>query len=296
MASPLFPYTVTSDSDSTAAISTVIIDSIAADTVPGRIPHFIPAEEADSLRQAAADSIAAAQTASAEPPSGLREGLAPAGPNTVPGGSTALSLLLMVMLVVLCLNGQAVRRALKSYSHELIGVRRRRNVFDDERTVPLPVAALLAVNLIVFGGIVLYNIPRLPAQQSFAGVCAAMAVTAIYCIFRYVAYEAVGYVFATPDGRRQWLDGFLASEAYTGLMLIVPAFLLIYRPEWHSVLIIVSLSVICVARLLFIAKGVRIFYVNLRSLLYFILYLCSLEIIPLLALFGVCSYMQTTAI
>ena len=31
-------------------VNTVIIDSIAADTVSGRIPHFIPAEKADSMR------------------------------------------------------------------------------------------------------------------------------------------------------------------------------------------------------------------------------------------------------
>ena len=39
-------------------ISTVLVDSIARDTISGRIPHFIPVAEADSLRsEAFVDSL-----------------------------------------------------------------------------------------------------------------------------------------------------------------------------------------------------------------------------------------------
>lgn len=277
-------------------INTVIIDSIAADTVSGRIPHFIPVEKADSMREAfRADSIAAAQSETVEPPSGIRDGIAPAPLTPSDSNSTPISALLMGTLVLLGLNGPAIRQALRSYSHELIGVRRRRNVFDNERTVSLPVAVLLALNLIVFGGIVLYNIPGTPPSPCIGASALSMTVAAVYYFFRYTAYQIVGYTFASPEGKRQWVDGFLASEAYEGLLLIVPALLLVFMPQWHHALITISLSIIAVARILFIAKGVRIFYVNLRSLLYFILYLCTIEIIPLLALYGICVRMQAVS-
>ena len=40
-----------------------------------------------------------------------------------------------------------------------------------------------------------------------------------------------------------------------------------------------------VVRLIFICKGFRLFYDNLLSSVYFILYLCTLEIAPLILLY-----------
>lgn len=278
------------------SINTTIIDSIAADTVSGRIPHFIPVEKADSLRlEAMADSLRSIQPVIAEPPSGIREGIAPSDLKSSDSHSTSLSALLMAMLLFLCLNTSSLRQALKTYRHDLIGVRRRRNVFDEGHTASLPMSVLLALNLIVFEGIVLYNIPGLPPLPRPGAAMIMMAIAGAYYIFRYAAYKVVGYVFADQDGRRQWIDGFLATEAYTGLLLIIPALLLVFMPQWHDALVIISLSIICIGRFLFLTKGVRIFYVNLRSLLYFILYLCTLEIIPVLALYGICVYMQAAS-
>jgi len=39
-----------------------------------------------------------------------------------------------------------------------------------------------------------------------------------------------------------------------------------------------------VARLIFIIKGIRIFYSNLTSIVYFILYLCAVEIVPVVVM------------
>ncbi|MBR5727625.1 MAG: DUF4271 domain-containing protein, partial [Muribaculaceae bacterium] len=41
------------------------------------------------------------------------------------------------------------------------------------------------------------------------------------------------------------------------------------------------------ARFIFIFKGIRIFYSNLLSILYFILYLCGVEIVPLIVIYGI---------
>lgn len=272
-------------------ICTSLIDSIGADTVSGRIPHFIPLEEAEEIReQMQLDSIEAAAIVPADA-SGAKEGLAPdtLRPNT--GGDSALIALMMGMLVILGFNGSGIWRAFRSYRHDLWNIRRP-NVFDDEHTVSLPIGVLLAVNVIVFGGLILYNLPGVPVYHGFGPAALAIGVMAIYYLFRLTAYETVGYTFGTSDGRRRWLDGFFATEAFAGVFLIIPAILLLLRPQWYDTLIIISLSVFIIARAIFICKGVRIFYVNLRSLLYFILYLCTLEIVPLLALYGVCAYLQ----
>lgn len=265
-------------------ISTVLIDSIAGDTISGRIPHFIPAAEADSLRsEAFADSLSEARIP--EIPSGLNEGIAPIGMPATYVNSTPLAALLMATLVLAALNSGSLLRALKAYRAELLSVRRRPNVFDDEHRVPGYIAGVLALIFVVFGGVVLYNLHGVPAVPTFTGAAASMGLLGLYYIFQRCAYWLLGYTFTTPEGRRRWLGGFAATQAYTGLALVIPAMLLIFEPSWHSTLIIISLSIYFAARLLFIAKGFRIFYQNFWSLLYFILYLCTLEILPMLLIY-----------
>ncbi len=271
-------------------INTVIVDSIAVDTVSGRIPHFIPVEKADSLRvEALMDSISA--KAIPEIPVGSEEGIAPIGlPPSATYGS-GLTALLMGTLVVAAINAGGIGRTLKSYRHELWSVRRRHNVFDDEHSASLPMAILLALVFVVFGGVVLYNLPGYPPSPSFAGATASMALLAVYYIFRYVAYRLVGFAFAGKTGAVRWINGFMATQAYAGLLLIVPALLLVVRPEWRDILVTISLSIYGVADILFIAKGFRIFYTKIQSLLYFILYLCTLEIIPMLVIYRLSAYL-----
>ncbi len=287
-------YDVPAVADTTSAgnIKTVLIDSIAADTVEGRIPHFVSVATADSLRsEAFADSMAAYATV-VEIPSGAREGIVPQVREAHYSHSTALTGLLMGVLVLAGLNSGGVIRALKSYRHDLWSVRRRPNVFDEEQSVGAPIAVILALVFIVFGGIAGYNFPSLPVAPSFAGATASMAVTGVFFIFHYLAYSLTGYAFGSSSQRRRWVEGFLAAMAYAGLFMIIPGFLLVFRPEWHIECVTISLVVYLLAKLVFIIKGVRIFFLNFRSLLYFILYLCTLEIIPALAYYRICVYLQ----
>ncbi len=273
-----------------SGFTTIIVDSISADTVKGRIPHFIPAEDADSLRvEALIDSMQTTATIP-YPASGASEGLAPLA-IAPKAADTPLSILMVGTLLLAAFNARGVARAIKRYSHALWSVRRRPNVFDDERTVPLPVVILLSLVFVVFGGVVLYNLPGLPPSPCFAGAAASMLLLGGYYIFQYCAYRLVAFAFATPDGRRQWLDGFIATQAFSGLAMVLPAFLLVYEPEWRYVLVVASLSIYFIGRILFISKGFRIFYSRFRSLLYFILYLCTLEIVPMLAIYRLNVYL-----
>ena len=273
-------------------INTQIIDSIGRDTVSGRVPHFIPVEKADSMRAGIfLDSLSHEMTIP-ELPSGSSEGVAPIALKPSYFNSTPLTAVLLGTLVLAGINTAGVARALKSYRHDIWSVRRRPNVFDDEHSASAPMAAILVLIFVVFGGIVLYNLPGLPPSPGFAGAGASMALLAIYYIFQYTAYQTVAFAFGSKEQRRQWVNGFMATQAYTGLGLIIPAFLLIYEPEWHNALIIISLILYGIARILFVIKGVRIFYKNFRSLLYFILYLCTLEIIPAFAVYSLSAYLQ----
>lgn len=264
---------------------TSLFDSVAADTVHGRVPHFVPAAVADSLRheKAVADSIAAI------PPPGREAGLYGSARGGEYSHSTALNGLLVAMLFLLLVKGPSVFRALRTYRSELWSIRRRSNVFDDKAAVSLPMAVVLTLVYIVFGGVVLYNCPSLPATPTLAGAMKAMGVLAAFYIFERCAVWVLGNTFAQPEDSRRLMGGFSATRVFAGLGFIVPALLLLFEPQWHKQLLIVALVVYLAARLMFIIKGFRIFYDGLLSLFYFILYLCTLEIIPLIILYGYAS-------
>lgn len=208
--------------------------------------------------------------------------------------STALAALLMGVIVVAALNAGIVGRALKAYRAELWSVRRRPNVFDDQQTAPLPGAILLALIFIIYGGIVLYNMHGVPATPTFAGATASMGLLAAYYLFQRCAYWLVGYTFAGTEGRKRWLGGFSATQSFLGLALVPLALLLVFRPEWCSAVIAISLSAYFIARILFLIKGFRIFYQKIWSLLYFILYLCTLEILPILIIYRLSAMLAST--
>lgn len=280
---PQLPYPLEYVSWARPTLSVSIVDSIAADTVT---PHILT--EAQTARMAAerrADSIAAAR-AYAEAHTGHAEGLAPRPMTPSFGHIDAVGLALAALLALAGVCAGGIRRALRSYLTALWSVRRRQNAFDDTHTAPLRASLLLALIAVVFGGLALYCATPWGAAPTLVGAAAAVAAAGCYYVFLYVAYRTVGYAFATPSGRSMWLAGYVASQACTGLALIVPVLLLLYVPEWRTPLLWVCGCLFLAGKTIFIIKGFRIFYHKIRSLLYFILYLCALEIIPVLALYA----------
>ena len=290
---PRLPYPPEYFADMPPVLSTSLVDSIAADTV---VPHILTEEQAEVLRfKAMVDSIEEAQ-AYAEAHTGHAEGLRPEALAPSFGNMGTLGALLAGTMAVAALSSGGIRRALKAYRHELWSVRRRANVFDDARSAPSWAAVILALLFIVFGGIVLYCSTPESTAPTFLGAAAAIGVLGAYYVFQLCAYATVGYAFSTPSGRSMWLSGFAASQAFTGLALAVPALLLMYVPEWKIPLLYACAAIYCAGRLVFIGKGIRIFYNKIRSLLYFILYLCTLEIIPLFAVYAILAYIESALV
>lgn len=273
------------------SLSLAIVDSVCADTVSGRVPHFATKEYADSV----AVDILAAEVSQATPavfvPSGAQVGLPPRVLGTFPTGGSAMTALLMATLVCTALCGPAVGRALRTYRNNLLSVRPRNNAFDGLGRVPLPVAVLIALVFVVFGGTCLYLGLGTPLAPSFAGATTVMSVLGLFYIAQLVIYNLLGYAFTSPEGRRQWVEGFNASQAFGGIFLIVPALLLLCMPQWRPVLAAVAAGIYICERLVFICKGFRIFYRNIRSLLYLVLYLACMEIIAPLAVVALVRYL-----
>jgi hypothetical protein len=71
------------------------------------------------------------------------------------------------------------------------------------------------------------------------------------------------------------------------LALLPVLVLLMLYPANGKLLLSVAALLYLVGRLVFVIKGFRIFYGNLTSIIYFLLYLCAVEIVPLALVAGV---------
>lgn len=225
---------------------------------------------------------------------------APPQPTGMLGGAvdTPDNGLLFIIALVIALDAflaSLIRRCMRCYRSELIGVRKRNNAFDNTGTAPLGGTLLLAVNLMVFGGTALYYAvvkPHVPVcPETGIAVCSAAA-GALY-VFHYIAYTVVGYAFTDPENSRRWRSGFIAAQGFTALGLIIPTLLLLFLPEYASLMLTLCAIIYLIFKFSFICKGFRIFYSNFGSSLYFILYLCSLEIIPVICAYSMLASTDT---
>ena len=287
----------TSDSAAAAATDSVILLPQSFDeTVPvfdatldtGRLQMLYP----DGYGIHAADTVAAVGEIPA-----WDEGLEPAVRDIRPGKSTVFIGVIALLFVVMAFSFRTISRLLGFYAEELVSVRRGRdNVFDDRPAGDTPVLLLLVIQFVVSGGILLAGAVSVisgagPAAMTPTGVARVIGIVALYYIFEIAAYTTVGYTFAGTDGCREWLRGFHASQALLGVALAIPAVLVIFYPATTAWMAGIGVLGYFLARLLFISKGFRIFYDKIGSLLYFILYLCTLEIIPLILVYN-CSVFE----
>ncbi len=220
------------------------------------------------------------------------------------GENSWLSTIIVAMLVIIALNINHCRQLFKNFRQNLIGMRQRANAFDNHTANETRTLFIIVVLLCLSEGILLFS-----AAVS-AGIViedtGALAMTMLlgagalgYYLWQLAVYRTVGYAFADRDATRQWVSGFNASQTLLSLLLLVPALVALFYTGLTEIMLILAAVCYILTRILFICKGFRIFYTNFGSLLYFILYLCALEITPLLILrrlfLSVLRYLEITA-
>lgn len=216
------------------------------------------------------------------------EGVAPAPKPLLPGYDDGVTALVAGIFILLAVSVSRHTTFLKTFASALLSGRRQQNTFDDEHTVDeTRITAALLLVCCVCEGIIAYFAATLAGLSAapFPAIALASAGAVALMLFQSVAYSLAGYAFAPRQGdTRQWLRGFFASQSLLGLALAVPALSLLFYPGAAAVGVWGAAALYVIARLMFITKGFRFFYTNIFSLVYFILYLCTLEIIPLLFL------------
>ncbi|MBQ9217163.1 MAG: DUF4271 domain-containing protein [Muribaculaceae bacterium] len=251
----------------------------------------------------AADSVATplSQGTVMQPPKGDAAG--PRGHSLI--HDTGSMMLLLASLFFLVVSYRTGYKYLENLAHNMFSVRRRDSLFEAGTVNETQIlSALIGLTctmegLLGYQAISLFN-PSLSAgmhQSMWQYVGLFVVVALVFYLVQIVVYHLLGFIFSDRDSTRVWLDGFKASQSLLGLLLFPAVAVSLAAPQTvKGVLILASILYIC-TRFIFICKGFRIFYSNLLSLVYFILYLCSVEIVPLSITYRVtmqlCHYLQS---
>lgn len=195
---------------------------------------------------------------------------------------------IVILMLALCFSIKHIRRIWGTLVKRLSNTRRRQD-FDHITLGERPAMAILLASAVFFIALVataaVADFQPQVLTFSFDSVMRVTSFILVYFLFQYAVYETIGYAFSSDDGRRAWVEGFTASMSLLGVALIAPGLGVLFYPDVTLLWLVVAAFMYFLARLVFIFKGFRIFYTNIGSLVYFILYLCTLEIIPLAILY-----------
>ena len=203
--------------------------------------------------------------------------------------------LLLTGLLAVALSYHTGYKYIENFFHHMFSTRRRENLFEDHTVNETTILfALIANPCITEGFLIYFAIQQLVPAFATSLQASVFPHVATYCglaagfyIAQWMVYKVLGYTFSDKVGSKLWLDGFKASQSFLGLLLLPVLVLVMLYPAHGKLLLGIAATLYLIARLIFIYKGFRIFYGNLSSILYFILYLCAVEIVPLAIFWGV---------
>jgi len=262
------------------ADSVAIADTAAAHYVPQYLDGFPAGETADPVQHGDLNDLPVMEV----PTAGKAVPFARS-----PLHDTPSMLMLIAGLLAVALSYHKGYKYIENFFHYMFSTRRRENLFEDHTVNETGIQAALIANTCIVEGFIVYSavqhvwpsLAPMLQRSVFTHIAAYCALAVAFYVAQWAVYKVLGYTFTDKVGSKLWIDGFKASQSLLGLALLPVAVLLMLYPGHGNLLLLIGVAFYLAARVIFIYKGFRIFYGNLPSLLYFLLYLCAVEMVPL---------------
>ncbi|MBQ7940952.1 MAG: DUF4271 domain-containing protein [Muribaculaceae bacterium] len=229
-----------------------------------------------------------------------REGIAFENTPLNDTGTMGIVMLVFFLMAVIFRRGY---KYVSDFSHHMFSVRKRQNAFEDHTMNETLMMVVMLVNTCIMVGIMLhiginYYYPEFEMSKNvFKSVGYLSLLMGVYLSLQLLMYRVLGYVFSTDaEDTRLWIDGFNASQSMLGLLLFPIVFIGMLIPGSISFMPKVAVLMYVCARLVFVSKGFRIFFNNISSCVYFILYLCTVEIVPVFMIYKGAIYLSGTIV
>ncbi len=209
--------------------------------------------------------------------------------HNTPINDTGIMGIALLLFFVLAITFKSGYKYVADITHRLFSVRKRQNAFENHTMSETLLMLALIANTCLMGGIIIYLgidhwYPELGVDVNVFGIAGRLTSLCVaFYLLQTIAFYTIGWAFAQDkESTRLWLEGFNASQAILGLILFPLVFIGLLYPTTTQLVLICAIIAYFSSRIVFISKGFRIFFNNLGSYVYFILYLCTLEIVPVL--------------
>ena len=211
--------------------------------------------------------------------------------NSFTSSNMVMGMLLVVLFIILISYHKGYKYLANMY-HNLFSVRVHENFLNDLTADENQIIAVLTINtcfmqsLLMCAGLNLY-LPHLQLMSNVnATVLVLMGIAVAFYLLQMAFYATMGYVFADKKRGAILMAGFKASQALMGILLLPLGAFVVVNPNAASTIIPIAAGVYVLIRFVFIFKGFRIFFNNIASFFFFILYLCTAEVIPLIMIYS----------
>ncbi len=150
----------------------------------------------------------------------------------------------------------------------------------------------LTIQTILLEGLIYYNLIREQIygeninKNYIMTLSAFMVITAAYHIIRGISFVILGNIFSNKSTTRSFISEYFTLLSLWGTWLLPISLFMVFSQINIYVLATLLIIPALLIRIITIHKGVKIFFNNLRGTFYIFLYLCALEIMPLIALFS----------
>jgi hypothetical protein len=186
-----------------------------------------------------------------------------------------------------------------SMLHNLFGKKEyRQSIFSESVNNELICKIFLCLQTAALSSLIIYIVLVHTAEITFESVDQLFkllgAITlsvVVYILYKFSSVIIVGNIFFQKQDLQQWNETFFSLVSLNGLFLFIPALLMFYMRNAYFLCYFVLIYLFLV-ELLTIYKTFVIFFHHKVHFLYFILYLCGQEIIPLYFLYKVIVYFQ----
>lgn len=110
----------------------------------------------------------------------------------------------------------------------------------------------------------------------------------LFYVFKFASIEVLGYVFLEKQTLKIAIEGYFNLLIYLGMLLFPLLIFQIYFPFWlNDYTVYISLIVCVLVAFLLIFKLFQIFFQKAVTSFYLLLYLCTLEILPVFLLYSI---------
>jgi len=196
-------------------------------------------------------------------------------------------LLITLLFVLLASIRTSSEKYLGQLSQSLYNKNTASRMFRDKVNNLMDITFRLDTFFILVVGILIYHTVNFfmePSSDTTLVICAlSVAVFLVYVFIKFILYRLSGYIFDVNSETQEYIFYTKSSNRIIGLILFpVIIALFILRGDPAEYLLIVGWSVFVIVNIINILRCIKMIAKKVFSIFYMILYLCTLEILPLL--------------